>query len=160
MFFFSLLQRLTLNHLIYCRTRLFLVLQFVYFSLYFNKYHKTKVRWIISIISSPGEELRNGVSREDGGSVTISNTLDVRLKILIIDDRDFRLERVSVRSSIELEPPKVLSLCVPSQYLPQNPLLDSARFPCHLLDELKRLRILLACWRAKGGRELGINRHC
>lgn len=118
------------------------------------------MRWIFSIISSPGEELRNGVSREDEGSVTISNTLDVRLKILISDDRNFRLERVSVRSSIELEPPEVLSLSVPSQYLPQNPLLDSVSFLRHFLNELKRLRILLACWRAKGGRELGINRHC
>jgi hypothetical protein len=115
---------------------------------------------LIVIIFSPGEELGNGVRGQDGRAVTISNTLDLRLKILIGNHRDIRLESVAVRLPIEPEPPEVLGVCVPTQYLRQNPLLHSVYVPCHLLDELKRLCVILACRRAKRVRDLGFNRHC
>ena len=49
----------------------------------------------------PSEELRNGLGAEDRGSVTIGDAVDVRLDVVIGDDRDKFFEGVGVCTAVE-----------------------------------------------------------
>lgn len=82
---------------------------------------------------------------QDGRAVTISNTLDLRLKIFVRNNGDFGLERVTVSRSVEPETFQVLGFGVLAQNLTENPLLHGVRVLGGLLYELKHLRVLLGC---------------
>lgn len=84
---------------------------------------------------------------EDGGTVTISNTLNIWFKVIISDNRDLRLESktVSVRSDIKSF--KVLSVEVLSEDLREDLGLDFVCVHGHVFNELELLSITVAWWR-------------
>lgn len=92
----------------------------------------------------PCEELGDGMRGEDVRAVTVGNALDLRLEILVSDDRDEGLESVTVRGTLEPKPPQVLGLRVAAQYLRKDPLLHRIGILGHLFDELESLRMLQA----------------
>lgn len=100
-------------------------------------------------IYAPSEELRDGVGGEDGRAVPISDTLDFGLNILVGNDGDKRFEGLAVGGAVEFEALEVLRLGVSAQDLGQDPLLDGAGVSGRFLNELERLRVLLAGRKAK-----------
>jgi len=87
----------------------------------------------------PSEKLRDRVSAEDRGAVTVSNALDIMLQILVRNDRNLGLESVTVRGFIELKPFEVLSLSVLAQNLGKHSLLDTVSVLGHFLDKAQSL---------------------
>ena len=85
----------------------------------------------------PSEKLRDWVSAEDRGAVTISNALDIRLQILVSNDRNLGLESVTGCGTIQLKPFQVLSLGVLAQNLGQDPPLDTVSISGHIFNELQ-----------------------
>ena len=96
---------------------------------------------------------------EDGRAVPIGDTLDFGLKILVGNHGDCRFESVAVGGAVEFESLEVLGLCVSAQDLGQDPLLNRVGVSRRFLDELERLRVLLAGRRAKRRRYSRVNSH-
>lgn len=88
---------------------------------------------------------------EDGGAIAVSNALDIRLQILVSNDRNLGFESVTIGSSVEMKPLQILCVGVSAQYLVQNPLLYRVWVLGHLVYELQRLSVLLTGWRSKRG---------
>lgn len=107
----------------------------------------------LMLILVPCEELGNRVRRENSRAIAISDTLDIRLQILVGNNRNLGFERVPICGSVEVESSKILRLRISTKYLTQNPLLDGISVPGHLVNELESFGVSLACRWAEWGRE-------
>ena len=63
--------------------------------------------WLI-----PSEEFGNWMSRKDGGSVSIGNTMYIRLKIFVSDNGQTLFESGSISSSIEAISLQIFGVCI------------------------------------------------
>lgn len=88
---------------------------------------------------------------EDGGAITIGNTLNFRLDIVVGDDGEVGLEGGAVGGATEVEAFKVFGVGVAGEYGGQHFLLDGISITCGFLYELEGLGVLLASRWAQWG---------
>lgn len=88
------------------------------------------------------------MSRQDRRAISISNSLDFGLKILVGDDRKLGLVGFAVGGAAKFEAFQVLGVGVSGKDESQHLLLDGVGVAGHFLDEAERLRVLLAGRRA------------
>lgn len=55
------------------------------------------------VICIPGKKLGDGFRREDLRAITVGNSFNIRLKLVITNNRDFGLESVTVRGTIKMK---------------------------------------------------------
>lgn len=91
----------------------------------------------------PSEELRDRVGAEDGGLVPIGDAGDVGLKVLVRDDGDELLERLTVGPPVEAVAAQVLHVGIAGEDLGQDAALNLISVRGHVLDELQRPPVLL-----------------
>lgn len=84
------------------------------------------------------------MSGQDRGAITVRDTLNFGLHILVRDNGNLRLEGLTIGGASEFEAFKVLCVSVACENLRQHPLLDGVGVSGHFLDELQRLRVLVA----------------
>lgn len=91
----------------------------------------------------PSQELRNGVGTKNRRFVSISNTIDISLDILVGDDRHEFLESVSVSMAIKTMSFQVLNVGIVGQDFGKNSLLDLISVTGGIFNKLKSLLVLL-----------------
>lgn len=91
----------------------------------------------------PCQELRNGVGTKNRRFVSISNTIDISLNILVGDDRHDFLESLSVSMSIKTMSFQVLNVGISGQDFRKNSLLNLISVTSDIFNKLKSLLVLL-----------------
>lgn len=90
----------------------------------------------ISSTNLPGEEFRDGMSRQDRRAISIGDPLNFWLEIFVSDNREFGFEGFAVSCAGEFVAFQVLSLGVSFQNFRQHRLLDGVGVSGGLFDKL------------------------
>lgn len=92
---------------------------------------------------APGEKLCDGFGGENWRGVTIGDAVNVRLDILVGNDREKLLEGVTVGLAIQTMSSQVLNVCIARQNFRKNPLLNFICVSSHILYEVQNLPVFL-----------------
>lgn len=91
---------------------------------------------------APGEKLRDGFGGENWRGVTIGDAVNVRLDILVGNDREKVLEGVAVGLAFQTVSSQVLNVCIAGQNFRKNPLLNFICVSSDILYEVQNLPVL------------------
>lgn len=86
---------------------------------------------------TPCQELWNGFRAKDWGGIPIGNTVDIRLDILIGDNRHEFLETVTIDVAIKTMPLQVLNVSIEREDFFKDFLLDLISVWSNIFNELK-----------------------